>query len=921
MTTRLLAAIVCLASLAAHAAGVGGVLKPASPTPKTVERLILDEARDAATLTLPALDAAAKRGLEEGLVPNQVGVSRKADVRSASRIDADSLHWERAASGYAAQVRIASPGALALRAGLRFTAMPNDLEIRVAPGTAAGETVRTSASALFKLTGGVWPIVHWTAATEGDVQVLEFWSARIPRGAELAFSLDDVSHILAKVDFTCHVDIACIPDANVRTDGRAVARMRFTDGGRTFVCTGSLLNDASSSMQPLLATANHCISTAAAAATLETLWFYYPDTCGGLAIPNVRVPGGAALLMADFDNDFTLLRLAQSAPAGAYFLGWDPAQLPVGAAVFGIHHPAGEAQRYMAGTMTGSSRVTDSTTHITFGEPFYRIAITQGIIEGGSSGSPLLTAPGTFRGTLFGSPSSNSCGGNITGSYSDFSIAYPLVSTFLAGPSATDDHGDTPGAATTINPGTKLVGQINRDGDVDWFRVVFPAAGTWTIGSFNPSDSTQTDVAGQVFASDGVTLLDSGDDLSPTNRNFEITRLIPAAGTYFVQVSGHAGTVGAYGLSSRFEPPDDHGNSSATATPIGTTDSKPGFLGSPTDTDWFRITFDRDGAFRASSTGTVDLVGTLYRADGVTVLAEDDDYLPSPDRNFLISTAVTAGTYYLKVRGFDGDTGSYGLNTSFSLVVENPNFTDLWWNPAEAGWGININHQSSTVFATLFTYAADGRGLWLVASGLTKQPSGEFTGPLYRSVGPPFNAVPWTSVTLTQVGSMTITFFANNQASLQYTFNGTTVEKLIQRQVFATLPSCTFTSASRAGATNYQDLWWNPAESGWGLNIAHQGSILFATLFDYGADNRDLWFVASSLTRQPDGSFSGDLYSTTGPPFNAVPWRAVTLTRVGAMRVAFASGNAGTLTYDVNGVSVTKQIERQVFGATPTVCN
>ena len=24
------------------------------------------------------------------------------------------------------------------------------------------------------------------------------------------------------------------------------------------------------------------------------------------------------------------------------------------------------------------------------------------------------------------------------------------------------------------------------------------------------------------------------------------------------------------------------------------------------------------------------------------------------------------------------------------------------------------------------------------------------------------------------------------------------------------------TAASRAGASNYQDLWWNPAESGWG---------------------------------------------------------------------------------------------------------
>ena len=44
-------------------------------------------------------------------------------------------------------------------------------------------------------------------------------------------------------------------------------------------------------------------------------------------------------------------------------------------------------------------------------------------------------------------------------------------------------------------------------------------------------------------------------------------------------------------------------------------------------------------------------------------------------------------------------------------------------------------------------------------------------------------------------------------------------------------------------APNYQGLWWNPLESGWGINFAHQGDIIFATWFTYGADNQPQWYT------------------------------------------------------------------------------
>ena len=100
------------------------------------------------------------------------------------------------------------------------------------------------------------------------------------------------------------------------------------------------------------------------------------------------------------------------------------------------------------------------------------------------------------------------------------------------------------------------------------------------------------------------------------------------------------------------------------------------------------------------------------------------------------------------------------------------------------------------------------------------------------------------------------------------------------------------------------------------MNVTHQDNILFATLFTYDATGRDLWLVLPAGTRQPDGSYLGDLYRTTGPAFNANPFTPIgagNLTVVGTMRFRFTNGESGSLTYTVNGVAVTKAITRQVF--------
>jgi hypothetical protein len=248
------------------------------------------------------------------------------------------------------------------------------------------------------------------------------------------------------------------------------------------------------------------------------------------------------------------------------------------------------------------------------------------------------------------------------------------------------------------------------------------------------------------------------------------------------------------------------------------------------------------------------------------------------------------------------------------------NYTSMWWNSAESGWGVNVNHQADTLFATLFTYAPEGRDLWLVGSSLARQADGSYTGALHRATGPAFNASPWPGISLAEAGSMTFRFASADRGTLTYTFQGITVQKSIERYVFAPPPTCTTTTGSRASETNYQDMWWNTAESGWGINLTHQGNTIFATLFTYAPDGRDLWLVASSLARQSDGRFTGAVHRTTGPAFNALPWSAISLAEVGTMTLAFTDGERGTLTYTFNGTPVSKSITRYVFAAGVPVC-
>jgi hypothetical protein len=119
-----------------------------------------------------------------------------------------------------------------------------------------------------------------------------------------------------------------------------------------------------------------------------------------------------------------------------------------------------------------------------------------------------------------------------------------------------------------------------------------------------------------------------------------------------------------------------------------------------------------------------------------------------------------------------------------------------------------------------------------------------------------------------------------------------------------------------ARAEDYTDIWWaGPTEDGWGVNLAQNQDVIFATFFVHGPapSTAEIWYVAT-LDRTPGGLFTGDLYQTTGTGIGA-PWNPAqkTATKVGTATFSPTSSTSGRLTYNVGTTMVAKDIIRQTL--------
>src|SRR5258705_2827216 len=239
-------------------------------------------------------------------------------------------------------------------------------------------------------------------------------------------------------------------------------------------------------------------------------------------------------------------------------------------------------------------------------------------------------------------------------------------------------------------------------------------------------------------------------------------------------------------------------------------------------------------------------------------------------------------------------------------------YSDMWWAGAgETGWGMSVTQHGSLQFIALFAYGDAGKPAWYVLpNGTWNSNLTAYSGALYRPTSSAYTAYdPSRFRANDSVGSLTVTYTSERTATLAYTIDGVPGTKAIARQSLG------------AGAKlpmQVSDLWWNPAEAGWGMNIAQQGATLFPVWYTYDANGRTTWFAV------PGGSwngtaFTGDMYATTGPAWLGATYdpSVLAVRRVGAMTLAFDGTRRATMTHTVDRLTQQKAIERQFPDDTP----
>ena len=180
--------------------------------------------------------------------------------------------------------------------------------------------------------------------------------------------------------------------------------------------------------------------------------------------------------------------------------------------------------------------------------------------------------------------------------------------------------------------------------------------------------------------------------------------------------------------------------------------------------------------------------GTLYQVSGPTFFGTQ--FNPSLDNVVAVGSLTTAFT------DANNATMTYSVNgqgrtipitrQQFQSGTTTPavDYSDIWWNSSESGWGMVITQQYGVMFLAWYVYDSGGNPVWYVAPDCVVVGS-SCSGTAFSTTGPPlgptFNP---SSVHATSVGTITVNFSDANNASVSYTINGSSGAKAITRNTF-----------------------------------------------------------------------------------------------------------------------------------------
>ena len=355
-------------------------------------------------------------------------------------------------------------------------------------------------------------------------------------------TFDKLIHVYAplstfeKAAGNCNLSVACYPDWAETALG--ICGLGTVSLSGALFCTGTLIADTDScSTTPYVLTAHHCVGGAGGAhgaSSLEFYWFYQASSCGG-AVPGLgtvpRTVGGADYLAGSAGtgdsgggSDFTLVRMRNTPPNGATYVGWTTTVPALNTEVTVVHHPDGDYKRISFGRLTNTSNP--------FSSDYHEVTWHDGTTEPGSSGSPLmLSATQQIIGQLWGGGAS--CTSLLSpDKFGRFDRSYVIMQSFIdpgpntasfATPIFSANEGDGTATITVTLNRAAPTGGI----DVDFATVV---GGTAVSGAdYTPTNGTLHFNAGSTSATFAVTLLQ--DLHADEGKTVFLTLSAPTCGT------------------------------------------------------------------------------------------------------------------------------------------------------------------------------------------------------------------------------------------------------------------------------------------------------------------------------------------------------------------------------------------------------
>ena len=283
--------------------------------------------------------------------------------------------------------------------------------------------------------------------------------------------------------------------------------------------------------------------------------------------------------------------------------------------------------------------------------------------DGGTGLNSRVTFTATASGTHYVSAGAN---GSATGTYR------------LSVTNVTPNDAQTAGTDTTgtVAVDGSVTGEIDYDGDRDWFAVTLEAGTRYRIdleGLHTGAGTLSNPYLRGIYDSNGNPIGGTTGDDGGTGRNSRVTFRATDSGTHYVSAGADGNATGTYRLSVTNTSPNDAQTAGTDTTGTVAVDgSVTGVIEHPDDRDWFAVTLSAGTTYSIDLEGSPSGAGTLsnpylrgiYDSNGNPIGGTTDHNGGVGPNSLVTFTATDSGTHYVSAGAERGATGTYRLSVT-----------------------------------------------------------------------------------------------------------------------------------------------------------------------------------------------------------------------------------------------------------------